>query len=524
MIPTLNDVCKNIEMAGKTKSMSIIKQLLLQLHQGQSKKQIVRDTGISKNTLRRYLRLLNGCGHPLEQLIQMDEPEIERILNKKISVNKDHQCDLEALFPWVKEELKRTGVTRFILWGEYRKRYPEGYSYSQFCWYYQQWLNAQDPSMVINHIPGDKIYVDFAGKKLKYHDLQNNQEIQVEFYAGLLGYSQLAFACAVPTQCSEDFLHATRRMLEYFGGTTQAIVTDNLKSGVTRSSIYEPEIAQSFSDFCNHYQMAAIPARARKPKDKPLVEGLIRILYSRIYAVLRNRTFYSLNDINQAISELLEVHNDTPFSRLDLSRRQVFEREEKSLLKPLPPVAFDLKFYRKATVQKNSYVLLWQDKHYYSVPMRFIGKQVTIIYTSEQVNIFFESQLVAYHNRDRRKYKYTTIPDHLPSSHRYMLGLTPDFFINWANDISPEVSLYIRKLLLSKSHPEQAYKSCQGIQSLTRKLGKEKLIQACQMALALEVYNYMFIKNIMEKNQEVHQHKIPTLPLHENIRGAHAYQ
>lgn len=511
-------------MAGKTKSMSIIKQLLLQLHQGQSNKQIVRNTGISKNTLRRYLRLLQGCSFPLEQLIHMDEPEIERILNTKVSVNKDHQCDLEALFPWVKRELKRTGVTRFILWGEYRKRYSEGYSYSQFCWYYQQWLNAQDASMVINHEPGDKIYVDFAGKKLNYHDIKSNQDIDVEFYAGLLGYSQLSFACAVQSQCSEDFLHASRQMLEYFGGTTRVIVTDNLKSGVTKASSFEPEIAQAFNDFCNHYQMVAIPTRTRKPKDKPLVEGLIRILYSRIYAPLRNHTFYSLNEINLAISKLLEEHNNTLFSRLDKSRRQVFDQEEKAVLQPLPPTAFELKYYRKATVQRNSYVLLGQDKHYYSVPMRYMGKQVTIIYTSEQVNIFFEGQLVAYHNRDRRKYKYTTIPDHLPSSHRYMLGLSPDFFINWANGISPEVSLYIRKLLLSKSHPEQAYKSCQGIQSLARKLGKEKLIHACRSALELEVYNYMFIKNIMEKNHQDLHHQIPVLPLHENIRGAEAYQ
>lgn len=511
-------------MAGKTKSMSIIKQLLLQLHQGQSKKQIVRDMGISKNTLRRYLRLLQGCGFALEELIQMDEPEIERILNNKIAVNKDHQCDLEVLFPWVKSELKRTGVTRFVLWGEYRKRYPDGYSYSQFCYYYQQWLTTQDASMVINHEAGDKIYVDFAGKKLKYHDTQSNQDIEVEFYAGILGYSQLAFACVVPTQCSEDFLHASRKMLEYFGGVTKVIVTDNLKSGVTRASKYEPEIAQAFSDFCNHYQMAAIPARAHKPKDKPLVEGLIRILYSRIYAPIRNQIFYSLNEINLAISELLEVHNNTPFSRLDKSRRQIFDQDEKQFLQPLPQTAFDLKYYRKATVQKNCYVMLGQDKHYYSVPMRYIGKQVTIIYTSEQVNIFFEGQLIAYHNRDRRKYKYTTIPDHLPSSHRYMLGLTPDYFIQWANGVSPEVSLYIRKLLLSKSHPEQSYKSCQGIQSLTRKFGKEKLIHACKSALELEVYNYMFIKNIMEKNHQNENHQIPVLPLHENIRGAESYQ
>jgi len=511
-------------MAGKTKPMSTVKQILLQLFQGQSRKSIVRSTGVSKNTVRHYIQVFQGSGHTLEELVKMDETELECLIQKQSSADKAHINDLEALFPWIKEELKRTGVNRFVLWGEYRRRYPDGYSYSQFCWHYQQWSKQQNVSMIMEHLPGDKIFVDFAGKKLHYHDLETNQNIDVEFFAGVLGYSQLAFAFAVSSQSSADFLLGNRRMLDYFGGSTKAIVVDNLKSGVTKANRYEPEVAQSFGDFCNHYKMAVLPARVAKPKDKPLVEGLIRILYSRIYAPLRDKTFYSLNEMNTAIAELLELHNNTPLSNRTVSRRQIFEEQEKSFLQPLPITVFELKCYRQATVQSNSHVLLGEDKHYYSVPMRYIGRKVSVIYTADDVNIFFEGQRIAYHKRSRMGHKYTTIPDHVPSSHNYMLGLNPDQFIQWGKSISDEVSLYIEKLIGSKTHPEQAYKSCQGIQSLARKLGKDKLIGACRTGHELKVYNYMFIKNVMENKQNSVTPVMPTLPFHENIRGPQQYQ
>jgi transposase len=511
-------------MAGKVKPMSIVKQILLQAHQGKSRKSITRSVGVSKNTVRRYIQLAQGSGHTLEELINMDDPTLEMILHRSVSISKSHYEDLENQFPRMREELKQTGVNRFVLWGEYRRRYPDGYSYSQFCWYYQQWLKAQNASMIMEHEPGDKVFVDFAGKKLSYHDPETDKDIEVEFFAGVLGYSQLGFACAVASQSSEDFLLAARRMLQYFGGSPNSIVTDNLKSSVVKASRYEPEIAQTFSDFCNHYQMACLPTRVAKPKDKALVEGLIRILYSRIYAPLRNRTFYSLNEINMAIAELLEVHNDMAFTRRPESRRQVFEQQEKELLQALTPTVFEVKHYRKSTVQKNSHIVLGEDKHYYSVPMRYIGRQVMVIYTAEDVNIFYEGERVAYHQRNRRPNKYTTVSDHLPSRHKYVLGLTPDQFIDWGKSIDEDVSLYVENLIARKNHPEQAYKSCQGIQSLTRKLGKDKLVNACRIGLELKVYNYMFIKNVMENRQNHPETSMSSLPLHENIRGPQAYQ
>lgn len=511
-------------MAGKTKPMSIVKQILRALEQGQSKKSIVRDLGVSKNTVRRYIRHAMGSGIALEELLRMDDLQLEAVLNRQVTVSRDHQYDLEELFPWIKEELRRTGVTRFVLWREYRSKYPDGYSYSQFCYHYQQWLRTQNVSMVIEHEPGDKVYIDFAGKKLKYHDRSTGKDVEVEFFAGILGYSQMSFACVVESQSSEDFLFACSQMLSYFGGSPRAIVPDNLKSGVKKANRYEPDITQSFSDFCNHYGVAALPTRVAKPKDKPLVEGLIKILYTRIFAPLRNRTFYSMAEVNLAIAELLELHNNTPFSQKPGTRQQVFEEQEKHLLQDLPAEVFEMKHYRQVTVQKNSHILLGEDKHYYSVPMRYIGKKVSVIYTSRDVNIFLGQERVAYHLRNRRLGKYTTLPDHVPSSHRYLMGLTPQHFIQWGQGVCSDVGLYVEKLIESKRHPEQAYNSCRGLQALARRIGKKELIEACREGHNLKVYNYKFIQRVMENKDKPKKTSESKLPVHENIRGPQLYQ
>ncbi|MBU1370439.1 MAG: IS21 family transposase [Bacteroidetes bacterium] len=510
-------------MAGKTKPMNTIKQMLIKMQHDESIKQIARDLMLSRNTIKRYKSFIQSNAYTLEQLIAMDDIELERLLNGKASVNKDHLTDLQSMFPWMAQQLKLTGVNRYVLWGEYKERYPQGYSYSQFCWHYQQWDKAQQVSMVIPHSPADKVYIDFAGKKLKYHDLQTDKEVAVEFFVAILGYSQYSFACAVETQNSADFIFACKQMLEYFEGSPKAIVCDNLKSGVTKADRYEPDVNRSFSDFCNHYQMAIVPTRVAKPKDKSLVEGLVRILYSRIYAPLRNQSFYSLEQINTAIKEQLLKHNQTPLTKSGNSRLEHYEKQEKTLLNPLPEKAFEIKYYKTATVQKNCHIILSQDKHYYSVPMRYIGKKVLVIYTSSSVHVYYEQQQIAYHARSRRMHQYTTVADHLPSQHQYLLGLSPEYFINWAKRIDADVARYIELLIQSKSHPEQSFKSCQGIQSLYRKLGAERLKQAVRKGLELEVYNYMFIKNIMERPPHPASPPMPVLPLHENIRGPEHY-
>jgi hypothetical protein len=238
---------------------------------------------------------------------------------------------------------------------------------------------------------------------------------------------------------------------------------------------------------------------------------------------LRDRTFYSLNEINHAIAELLEEHNRMAFTNKPESRRQIFDEYEKHLLTPLPCDAFELKHYREVTVQKISHVCLAEDKHYYSAPMRYIGQKVKLVYSSSDVSIFYQGQRIAFHKRDRRRYGYTTALDHVPSQHHYLAGLKPEEYLNWGKSINDDVAAFIEMLIKSKPHPEQAFKSCQGLQSLARKEGKQKLITACRQGLELKVYNYMFIKKVMENKQTIAPVTMPLLPFHENIRGAQAY-
>jgi transposase len=267
-----------------------------------------------------------------------------------------------------------------LLWGEYKKKHPNGYSYSQFCEHLRQWLVSNTASMHFKHEPGDKVYIDFAGDRLNIIDCKTGEIISVETYAAVLGYSQYTYVEAVFSQKKSDLIGASENALHFFGGVPKVIVPDNVKSAVTKASNYEAQINNDFMDFVNHYQIAVLPARSYKPQDKALVEKTISIIYSRIYARLRDQVFYDLRSLNEAVWALLKEHNQQHFQRRQVSRQELFE-EERPLLKPLPPQRYEIRQYKVATVMKTAHVQLHEDKHYYSVPYRYIGKKVKLIYT-----------------------------------------------------------------------------------------------------------------------------------------------
>jgi len=430
--------------------------------------------------------------------------------------------------PYFHQELKKPGVTRWVLWGEYKQLYPEGYGYSHFCLALQKYLVRDQSTMHFEHEPGDKLYFDFAGKKLSFVDKETGEVQEAEVFVAVLGYSQLSYVEAVNSQKQEDVIGACTRALAFFGGATKAIVCDNLKAAIDKPVRYEPIVNQTFDDFANHYGMVVLPARVRKPKDKPLVEKAVSIAYSRIYAPLRHRTFFSLRELNTAIKEHVCIHNETHFQKKNYSRLDLFEKEEKPLLTPLPQQPYELKFYKEVTVMKKSHVQFRTDHHYYSVPYRYIGEKVKIIYTSSDISIYHKGERIAFHLRDYRHHHYTTVKEHLPSHHQFVSEWNPDFFLSWAARIDPVVNLYILEIFKRKSHPEQAYQSCLGILSLARKVNKEELINACSKAHQLGVYGYTYIirllKNGYGKNSPFQPSNQTALPLHDNIRGAEYYQ
>lgn len=518
-----------VQMANNPISMSKIRQILRLYTQGRSKLQIAMQTGVSRNTLKKYIKEFTERGLSFLDVNELSDKELESLFVKQeeILVN-DNQRILFSLFPAMDKELKRKGVTRKLLWQEYKQQYPDGLGVSQFKRYFAQWKDQVNPTMRMEHKAGDKLYVDFAGNKLNIIDKQTGEIGKVEVFVAILGASQLTYVEAVMSQQKEDFISACENSLLYFGGVPSAIVPDNLKSAVTKSSKYEPTLNDTFADFAEHYSTTILPARAYKPRDKALVENAVRIVYTRIYARIRDVNYFTLEELNTGIRIALEDHNNAPLNGRDYSRRQQFNEIECNALAPLPPLRYELKKQLFVTVMKNGHVSLGADKHYYSVPYRFIGKKVKLMYSRHSVELFYNYERIALHKRIKSPYNYTTDKDHMASSHRFVSEWTPESFLSWAEKIHEDVKLYILKILNRKQHPEQAYKSCVGILSFAKKVGNERLIKACQRALGYGIYNYKTIQSILEKGidkyTEAEENEQLQMPLHDNIRGKNYYQ
>jgi transposase len=516
-------------MANKTILMTKVRQILRLHMQGIGSKQIDRLTGVSRNTVKRYIRQFTIEELTIEEVNLMSDYELDMRFANLTDIRADPRLEqLQSLLPAMEKQLKRPGVSMTQIWERYKVEYPNGYGHTQFYRYYRLYANQVKPVMHIEHKAGDKMYIDFAGKKLHFTDKDTGEVKEVEVFASILGCSQLTYIQAAESQKKEQLILCCENALHYYGGVPKAIVPDNLKSAVIKSSKYEPIINESFAAFAEHYGLAVIPARAYRPKDKSLVEGAVKISYSRIYAEIERHVFHSIEELNQAIAFQLEKHNNMLQSRRNYSRRQLFEEVEREALHPLPAYRFELLEYKSVTVMKNGHVNLAVDKHYYSVPYAHIGRKVKLFYNSERVEIFYNYERIAMHTRDQRRYQYTTISEHLASAHRYLSEWTPDKFIREAAAIHETVKNYIEGIMETKAHPEQAYKSCAGILNLQRKVGKERLINACKRALSYQVYNYPIVLQILEKNldhfADDEKEQSDHMPEHENIRGSSYYQ
>jgi transposase len=516
-------------MANNPISMIKIRQILRLQSQGLSKLQIAAQTGIARNTLKKYIKEFTSSGLSFEEINELSDKELEdlfvkpedRPLNERLQI-------LFSFFPAIEKELKRKGVTRQLLWKEYKTHHPDGVGLSQFKHYFSQWKAQVNPTMHMEHKAGDKLYVDFAGDKLEIINEQTGEVKPVEVFVAILGASQLTYVEAVMTQQKEDFIFACENALHYCGGVPQAIVPDNLKSAVSKSSKYEPTLNETFADFAEHYGTAILPARAYRPRDKALVENAVRIIYTRIYVKVKRQQYFTLQDLNLAILTALEEHNNAPLRGRNYSRRQQFNEVEKNVLMPLPELRYELKKHQYATVAKNGHVGLSADKHYYSVPYRFIGKKVKLLYSRSSVEIFYNYERIALHERTKSAYRYTTEKDHMASTHRFVSEWTPERFTSWAAGIHEDVRLYVLKVLDRKQHPEQAYKSCMGILGFAKKVGNDRLIKACQRALGYGAYNYKTIQKILERELDLRDTPDETdqlqMPFHDNIRGENYYQ
>lgn len=503
--------------------MSKLRQILKMYSQGKSKLFITETVGVSRNTVKNYVRLFEGFNKSFEEVNALTDKELDDLFKRQHTVRQEGELkELYAYYPKVEKQLNRRGTTIKDLWLAYEKDHPLGLGKTAFYKHYNFYKRRQSPSMHIEHKEGEKMFIDFAGETYPYRDTDTGEVKQAQIFAAVLGASRLTYYEAVESQTTDDLILCCMHALEYFGGAPLAIVPDNLKAAVIKASRYSPQLNQNFEMFAKHYGMSVVPARAYKPKDKALVENAVKLSYQRILKHLGNDVV-PVSVINQRIGELTENYNNVNFSGRDYSRRSLFEESERATLQPLPSVAYELRKSVSLTVFKTGHIFFNPDKHYYSVPYHYIGKKVKVLYSKSQVEIFYKYATIALHKRAKSKFNYTTEPDHLASQHKAILDWNPEKFLSQARAIHPDVELYLQGIFEKKGHPEHAYRSCVGILSFARRKGADALIKACVTGLKVDRVSYKFIEHMLlgglEMLNDDDENDEGNMPHHDNIRN-----
>lgn len=503
--------------------MSKLRQILKMHSQGKSKLFITETVGVSRNTVKNYVRLFEGLDKNLDDLNALSDKELDDLFKRQHTVR--HQQELKELYsyyPVAEKRLSRRGTTIHDLWLDYEKQHPQGLGKTAFYTHYSLYKRRQAPSMHIEHKAGEKMFIDYAGETYPYLDTDTGEVMHAQIFAAVLGASRLTYFEAIESQTTDDLILCCMHALEYFGGAPLAIVPDNLKAAVIKSSRYSPQLNQNFELFAKHYSMSVIPARAYKPKDKALVENAVKLSYQRILKNLGNDVV-SLGVVNDRIRELTEDYNNVNFSGRDYSRRSFFEESERAALQSLPPLAYELRKSVSLTVFKTGHIFFNPDKHYYSVPYHYIGKKVKVLYSKSQVEIFYKYESIALHKRAKSKFNYTTEPDHLASQHKAIMDWNPEKFLSQARAIHADVELYLQGIFEKKGHPEHAYRSCAGILSFARRKGNNALIKACATGLKVDGISYKFIEHMLlgglETLNDDDENDEGNMPSHDKIRG-----
>lgn len=508
-----------------------LKQILTQHLDGFSNRDIGKTLSISRNTINNYIQLFKASGIAFDELLELEEADLRDLFPARTTIKNDRYDELMKYFEQIKMETHRTGFTFLHHYKSYQEIVKEPYSYTQFMEHYKRKYHKTRGSMKLEHKAGNELMIDYAGKHLYLTDKETGEQIPVEVFVSILPCSQYTYVEASMSQKREDLITSLANAIQYYGGVPKAIVSDNLKSAVNRASKYEPQINKSLKDFARHYGCVVNPTRTYSPQDKALVEHAVNLVYQRIYYPLREMTFFSLEELNHQIKQLLKPYNDLLFQRKEASRLELFQCVERGELKPLPSASYELKEYKRAKVQKMGYVYCSVDKNYYSVPYRFIGLHTQLHISSSWVEVYHNHQRIAIHKRVKTSGIYTTIKDHLSSTHKAYSNWSPAYFKTLAKPHGEAVMMVIEQLIAQTDYPETAYKRAMGIIQLHKDYSSQRLNNACQRALFGQAISYNSIKNILKNNLDAEQLNSKELtqtkshiPLHENTRGAINYQ
>lgn len=497
--------------------------LSLKLKNNSSNRKIARIHSVSKSTVATYVARAEICGiNTIEKLNDIDDEKLKQIIFPNVTQSPK---DIKIDFEWVHRELAKKNVTLMLLWKELCEGNKLFYSYSRFCDLHKDWNKSKDVTMKMIHKAGEKLFVDYAGTTVPIVNRKTGEVQAAQIFVCCFGASQLTYIEATWSQESRNFISSSIHAFEFFGGVPELLVPDNLKSAVNLASKYEPVINQSYRAMAKYYGCAVLPARAYRPKDKAKVENAVLIVSRWVLARIRNQKFFSLEELNQTLWDLLDEFNNAKYQKMNYSRRSFFEETEKATLKPLPTERYVIAEWKKVKLNIDYHIQIVDC--YYSGPYRLRGHELECRYTDATIEIFNNGTRVASHARLHKAGAVSTNPEHMPRSHREHLEWSPSRILNWGSTIGPFTESCFKRLMDHCDHPELAYKACLGIIGLEKKYKKERVENACERAFRLGAVSYKSIKSILEKGLDkvkVHGEQQELLLEHENIRGKDYYQ
>jgi transposase len=509
-------------LSGQELTMRTIREILrLGLTSGLSMREIGLSLRVSHPTVKKYIEAVRAAGLEWPQVEAMSDEALRQVVKRIEAHSAGEMRRPMPDYTLVHQELKKPGVTLDLLWQEYKAAHPDGYQRTQFCNYYSQFAKKLTFSLRQTYKFGDAMFVDYAGQTVPIYDRTTGAVTEAEIFVAVLGASNYTYSEATPDQSLSSWIGSHVRTFESFKGVPAKIVCDNLKAGVTSACRYEPDINQTYVEMAAHYGVAVLPTRVVKPKDKAKVESGVLVVERWILAALRNRKFFSIGELNEAIRELLIRLNRRPFKKLPGSREFVYLEQELPALRPLPDQPYEYAQWKKARVNIDYHIEL--QGHYYSVPYMLIHEEVVARYTARTVEIFHGSRRVASHARSQRRGYHTTVRDHMPKSHQEYLDWTPTRIIDQAKKIGTQTSELVEAILNHRQYPELGYRSCLGIIRLAKTYSGERLEKACQRALMIGGLSYRSVQAILKSGLD----RQPLTPrvrqaviAHDNIRGS----
>jgi transposase len=509
-------------MPGERVSMRKIRDVLrLRLGHHLPQRTIGQSLRLSQGTVNEYLKRAQRAGLTWPLPDDLDDTRLEALL---FPPPPDVPAGQRPIPDWsaVHREMRRPNVTLALLWEEYRSATSDGFGYSWFCDLYREWAGRLKPTLRQVHTAGEKLFVDFAGHTMEVVDEATGEIRDAEIFVAVLGASSFIYAEATWSQSLPDWIAVHVNALAAIGGVPRQIVSDNLKSGISKACFYEPTVNRTYAEMATHYGTAIVPARPYKPRDKAKVEVGVQVVQRWILARLRNRRFFSLAELNGAIRELVADINDRPMRGWDTTRRALFERFDRPALLPLPQAAYEYADWKRCRVNLDYHVEI--AKHFYSVPFQLLRQEVEARITTKTVEIFHRGKLVAAHIRSLRPHQPTTLAEHMPHSHRRYRDWTHERILREAAAIGDDTAALVEVILRSRPHPEQGFRSCIGILGLGKRYGAERLDGACARALVLGTRSYGSVSAILKNAQEEKAARgDPPGLLHENIRGPGYY-